>query len=356
MPLLPDQFDDFVIGTHKAVNKKSWTDLSLDLQHYTFPDMMSKGDKGVNVEATHRLEWVVQKTNTGSFEHSELFSRTKTVAKDLLDTAWVYWTKQLCSYMYDQDEDALQGDDPHKILSVLSPRIHSMYNDWFEGMEVAMWTAPTSSTQNPRVPSGIPFWVQKSDTAAFGFNGGAPSGFAAGAGNLLAAAVPNWANGTGTYATLTDDDGIDLIVKACEFCNFRAPHNFAELSGGKPRWGFYTVYGVVETLRKYLRNQNQSLGPDVAAYRGEVLLKGSPMIWVPALTNSVHEAYDSSNPIYGIDWKTMQWFFKKGRHKHITKPHTPEGAPTVREVYLINWGQFRCLNRRSNFVLTDSTT
>ena len=100
-----------------------------------------------------------------------------------------------------------------------------MYNDFFEGMEERMWTAPTSNTQSPRPPSGIPFWLQQSATAAFGFNGGDPSGFAAGAGGIDSDTYPNWKNGTFTYNAISDDDALDKWAEACEKCYFKAPRS-----------------------------------------------------------------------------------------------------------------------------------
>lgn len=355
MPLLPDQIDDFVTNTQAKVNRKTWVDLSLDKQKYWFAWLLQqKAKKNKPVDhGSYRKEFTVQTTNTGSFQDSEMFASVQTTVKDLNTTGYVLWAKQLCSYMYDIDEDLFQGS-PEMIIRTLEVRIHSMFNDFFEGMEERMWTSPTSSTQNPRRPSGIPFWIQKSATAAFGFNGGDPANFSAGAGNIAVADVPNWNNGTFTYQTLSDDDGIDKWVEAIDKCHFMAPHDFSELAGGKPDYSFFTTYPVLQVLRKYLRNQNDDLGGDVAAFRGNVLLRGTPVFWVPALTNTDSAAYDVSNPIYGINWNTFDWFFQKGRNRHMTKPMTPSNQPTVRKVYLINWGNFECVDRRSNFVAVDS--
>jgi hypothetical protein len=145
------------------------------------------------------------------------------------------------------------------------------------------------------------------------------------------------------------------LVEAIDKCDFMAPDEFAELGGGRPDYGFFTTYPVIQTLRKYLRNQNDNLGGDVAAFRKGVLLRGVPMNWVAALTNSDSAAYDATNPIFGINWNTFDWFFQKGRNQHLTRPMTPSNQPSVRKVYMTNWGNFECIDRRSNFVGYDST-
>ena len=351
MALYPEQLDDFNFAVHNAVARKgNWVDLSMPFQKYTFGQIVKRAAESKDY-ATNKLTWKLQTSNTGSFEDAGLYHRTNTTVKNLLDEGEERWTKQMCSKMYDVDEDSL-NEGMYELIRLAKLRYHSMMNDWFTGMEIRIWSAPSSSTQTPRRPSGIPFWLQKSSTAAFGFNGNDPSsGFAAGRGGILTSEVPAWSNGTGNYETLTDDDGIDLLKKATEFCYFEAPDSFAEIAGGMPDWSFYTTYPVVETLRKYLRAQNDNLGPDVFAMRGQVLVGGTPMVWVPALTQSTSDAYDSTDPIYGVNWNTMKWFFRKGMNKRVTRPLTPSDMPDVRKVYLTNWGNLVCYNLRGNFVI-----
>ena len=135
-----------------------------------------------------------------------------------------------------------------------------------------------------------------------------------------------------------------------DFCYFEAPAKFPELGGGNPDWGLYTVHSVLATMRRLLQAGNDNLGPDVAKWAGDVVVKGTPVTWVPSLTNSDSPAYDSTAPFYGINWKTMEYFFKEGRN--MVK-HPPTQAPnqhTVRIRVMDNWGNFVCYDRRRNFV------
>lgn len=351
--LYPDGLDDFNFAVHNAILERGkWADLSLNFQKHTFAQIVKRAADSKNA-ATNRLTFKIQTTNTGSFELAGLYHRTNTTVKNLLEEGEEFWSKQMCSEMYDVDEIAL-NETKDELINLARLRMHSMWNDWFTGMEIKIWQAPAASTTNPRPPSGLPHWIRKNDgsTGPFGFDSVDPTGsFAAGVGGILQSAVPNWANGTGNYETLTDDDGIDLLRQATEFCYFEAPDSFAELAGGMPDWSFYTTYTVVETLRKYLRAQNDNLGPDVFAMRGQVLVGGTPMVWVPALTQSTSDAYDSTDPIYGVNWHTMKWFFRKGMKTRVSRPLTPSDMPDVRKVYLTNWGNMLCCNRRGNFVI-----
>lgn len=348
MPLLPDQLDDFVNLTLDRFEKKNWVDLSLDLQEYIFASKMFKKHKDPE-EGGVRMNWKVQVANTGTFKDSELYGVDTTGVKDLTKQLTVEWSKQTVNFKYDIDEEVFQSD-AETIVKELKVREHSMYNDFFEGMEERLWTAPTSSTQSPRRPSGIPFWLQQSTTAAFGFNGGNPSGFADGAGGLSSTTYPNWANGTFTYQAVSDDDLLDKWAEACEMCMFKAPHSFNQLDKGENNWGFYTVYSVFSAAQKLLRASNDDLGNDLGKFRGEILFKGNPIKWVPALTDSTSAAYDSNDPIYGINWTTLEYKFQKNRNMIRHKPIQSPGQHTVREVHMDNWGNFRCTNRRRNFV------
>lgn len=352
-PLLPDKLDDFVNLTNhnyvKRQKKRGWVDLSMPFQHYTFAQRFFTKHKRME-DGGDRLEWKIQTDNIGSFTDFEFYGKVETAQADLTTKAFVEWSEQLVYYTYDINEKLMQATEPVKIVDELEIRIHSMYNDWFNGMEQRMWTAPTSDSQNPRRPYGIPFWIQKGSSAAFSFQGGDPDGFSSGAGNVAVGTVDAWKNGAFRYANLTDDDGIDKWVEACDKCQFTAPHNFNQLDAGKTDWGFYTTYPNLQVLRKFLRDQNDDLGGDVAAYRGTVLFKGNPVIWVPALTDSASSAYDSTNPIYGINWRVFDFFFQKGRNQQVLRPITPHNQPTVRKVFMINIDNFKCLNRRLCFV------
>jgi len=348
MPLLPDQVDDYVKLTIDNFTRKSWVDISLPLQEYIFPSKFFKS-KVLNEAGGPFLKWQIQVTNTGSFQDGELFGSALTNVTDLVQTAQVEWTKQVVSFAYDQDEDFFQAD-ADTIIRQLEIREHSMYNDYFEGMESRIWTSPTSSTANPRKPKGIPFWLQQSTTAAFGFNGGNPSGFSAGAGSISSTTYPNWSNGTFTYVNITQDDALDKWSEATDKCYFMAPHSFNELDAGNGKWGFYTVHSVIQKLRKLTQTQNDNLGSDVGEYRGTPIFKSHPVTWAPELDTAGRDGQDTNDPIYGINFDTLNWFYKRGRNMVRHAPQQLHPQYSTRNVILDSWGNMCCKNRRRNFV------
>lgn len=343
VPLLPDQLDDFVNLTLKNCKRGSWVDLSLDFQEYVFASQMFQGKAKTPEKGGSHLNWKVQTTNTGTARSSELYDIDETAVVDLTAEAQVPWTKQTVNFSYDLDEKVMQSDR-ETIIKEIVVREHAMYNDFFELMEEFLWSAPDTDSVTPREPYGIPYWLVKNDTE--GFNGGHYGSHSDTAG-LDTNAYPNWKNYTFECTDVSRDDFIEKVLKACEFCKFRPPRSYKELGGPgqKVDWGFYTTYRLVRQLQKYLEGANENLGVDLAKYAGSTVLHGFPVIWVPYL-----EQNDSEDPFYGINWKTFQWFFRKGRNMVRQGPIPKFGQHRVRVVHMDNWGNFSNWNRRRNFV------
>lgn len=346
MPLIMDQIDDFVETTLDVFVGKDglkWVDLSRDLNHYIFADRMV-GNKKMQVQGGPYVHWKAQVDNNGTARFSELFDKDQYNLKDLIQPIKVPWSKATANFSYDLDEDIFQ-EGKQEIVSELKVREHSMMTDFYELMEVAMWTAPSSSTATPRKPLGIPTWGVSSATAAFGFNGGNPSGFSSGVGELDASTYTRWKNGTFTYATISDDDMLSKVNEAIVKTNFRSPHDFRQLDKGYS-WEMYTVFDVIDQTQRLLKNSNDNVGRDLGKYRGRLIYLGIPITRVPALEDTSLDSGVTNDPIYGINWSKFKCIWKKGAMMRRGKPQQIPGQHTTRVVHLDNWCQFACFNRR----------
>ena len=342
MALNLEQIDDFVELTLNRFKKDEWVDISLPLQQYHFASRWFKSKKKPE-RGGPLLEWKLRVRNQGTAKHSGLYAVDDTNRVNVMTKGKQEWSKQTVNYIYDIDEEAFQSG-PETIIREMLLNEQGLYNDFFELMETAMWTAPSSSSLDPRPPSGIPFWIQKN--ATLGFNGGDPSGFSDGAAQIVTGTYPRWKNYTGTYVQVSRDDLVEKVVNACDFCYFQAPKSYPEIGGGESDWGFYTVHSVLATMRRMLQAGNDNLGPDVARWAGQVMIKGNPVTWVPALTNSESDAYDSQAPFYGLNWNKFEYFFKSGRNMVKHPPKQASNQHTVRERHMDNWGNFVCYDRR----------
>lgn len=343
MPALyPDQLDDFVNLTLKKFERNKWVDLSLDLQEFICASRLFRKGK-VRSMGGSKFNWKLQVRNTGTARHTEMFDEDVTNIVNLSTQAEVDYTKQTVNFSYDRDEEVFQTT-PEEIVNVINMRRHAAYNDYFVLMEEALWSAPASSSLSPRQPYGIPFWIQKNATA--GFTGGDPSGFSSGAAGVSTTTYPNWKNYSFPYTAVTRDDFVKKLKKAHTFCMFKAPHSFNELAGGQD-YEFFTTYAVLEGLELIVESRNDNLGTDLGTYNGgEIMYRRTPIIWAPYLT-----ANDTSNPFYGVNWKTMFLATKKGKQGIQWDP--AEKAPNQHSVKIVHgdgWSQIACENRRGNFV------
>jgi hypothetical protein len=349
MPLLPDQLDDFVALTRPKHTKKNfWQDISLELQNYCFADLIHPD--AVNEAATDSINFPLQVANTGTAKNTEMFAPDTTLVKDLAIKGKVVWTKQTVNWSYDVDEPEFQTDDFHTIVGVLHMREHSMWNDFFELMEENLWTAPASSSATPRRPNGIPYYIVKNATT--GFNGGAPTGHTTVA-DINPSTYTKWKNYTALYTDVTRLDFVKKARRASWETKFKPPHQYKELTTGKGKgknpYGYYTTQSVVEKLEELLDTRNDNLGADLHKYMGAVMIGGNPVHAVAYLE------VNDPNVFYGINWKKFSYYTHKNRNTHQYKPHQNADSHTVRNVFMDNWGQFVCTDRRSQFVLDTAT-
>jgi hypothetical protein len=348
--LMPDQIADTINLIQKNYDKKKWVDISMPLQSYEFASRLFQQKGRIPEKGGTHLNWKIQTANLGNAKHSALWAIDNTGVKDLTQECEVPWSKQTTNFSYDIHEKLFHSDKT-TIVEELKVRAHSMYNDYFTLMEEALWSTPTSSTQDPRPPLGIPHWVIKdaTTTPAGGLEGGDPSGFSAGAGGLSSATFDQWDNWAFGYTNVTRDDLMSKVRVACYNTSFEAPHKFPDLTGGddrrQNRWVHYTTYAVREPLERLAEDRNDNLGSDAMRYYGMVLINGNPLRAVPYL-----DANDSTDPWYGIDWSNLKYVYQRGAYMQKHPPQTNSDAHTVRDVFMDCWGQFKCLNRRSMFV------
>ena len=339
MALTPDQIDDMVSLTLNLFKRQKWTDLSLDLQEYISGSVMSK--KGVVERGGPKISFRVQTKNTGNAINTGLFATDNTQVDDVMTTGEVPWAKTTTSFAYDVDEDLFQSDR-ETIIRELKVRDHDAMNSLAELNEENLWTDPQGTTDTR--PLGIPHWIQKDPTE--GFNGGDPANFSAGCAGISVSDVPNWKNYTFSYNTVSTLDMVKKVKRALAYTNFKAPHPHPQLGYGNAMdYHMYTTYSVRDQLERIAESRNDNLGVDVAKYINKVIIGGTPVDWVPYLDSN-----DTSNPIYGVNWKVFRPFIKKGVNGRRTGPFRSAKQHTVREVHIDTWYNYCCYNRRNQFV------
>lgn len=339
--LTHDQIDDFTKATISNFKKLKWTDLSLELVEYVAAQFMAKA---TTEQGGDLIKFDVQTRNLGLAVNTGLYAQDVTGVGDVLVQGQIPWTKQSVNYSWDIDEPEFQTDR-EAIVRLLMLREHVALNDLTELNEVNLWSAPTGSSDNR--PMGIPFWCVKDATTTVGgaFNGGNPTGFSSGAANISSTTCPRWKNWTFGYTNVSKDDMVQKVKKALFFTEFKAPHPTPDLGYGKSNFTIFTTYAVREKLERLAEAQNDNLGADVARYINMPLIGGVPVQAVHYLTNN-----DSTDPVYGVNWRHLRPFVKSGANMRRSKPKVSPTQNTVRTVFIDTWMNFGCMNRRGLWV------
>lgn len=342
MGLTPDQVDDFVNLTTSNYKRMKWTDDSLEHQEYVSAQIISQ--RKVTERGGPNITFRIQTKNSGNARNTGMFAGDITNVEDVTIAATVPWAMQTTNYSYDIYEDLFQSDK-ETIIRELQVREHDALNSMAELQEENFWSAPADSTDTR--PMGMTFWMQKDATTTVdgGFNGGNPSGFTGGCAGVSSTTYPRWRNWTFGYTNVVPDDLVRKVKKSLAFTRFMAPVPHPELGYSKVDYAIYTTYRVQEPLERLAESRNENLGRDVARYINQVTIGGTPVKWVPFL-----EANDTSDPLYGVNWKYFRPFVKSGASMRRNPPKQAARQHTVREVHIDNWMNYIAVRRRGMFV------
>lgn len=355
VPLKPDQIADIVTNTLRKYDKNKWTDISTPLQDYVVMGRLLGGKK-VPFDGGTRLQWQVKVQNSGTAVNTGLFDTDTVDIADVMKTADCPWAMQKCHFGYDEREDSFQSD-AETIVKVIQTRRHAAQVDLVELLENNFYQMPTSASDSVELlkPFGLPYWIVGTGaTSTFGFNGGNPAAFSSGAGNLSSVTYPAWSNGNATYSAVSKADLVRKWREAATKCEFKVPVPHPAVDSGRSSWGFLTEYSVIQPLEELLESQNDNLGNDLAPKDGVLMFRGNPVIWSPWLDqNSVTEPGGLTlvDPVYGINFATFECVFKSGWFMKDSPPIRSASSHNVWAVFTDTSQQFRCTNRRRNFVL-----
>ena len=126
------------------------------------------------------------------------------------------------------------------------------------------------------------------------------------------------------------------------------PTEIPEYSSGFD-WAFYSTLLFKNELIKLVRSQNENLGAELSQFRSVPVFNGFPVKWVPAFEDTTI-INASSDPIYGVNWRTFELTGLKGWTNRESPPMRPTNQPTVRLMYKHLIMNLLCNNRRKNFL------
>jgi len=345
MALQADAIADILISTQKQLGPNKWTDIATDLQEYVaLPQILKK--ERVMFDSGYTIQWNVNVSfDSDRARNVGLFGVDNVNVADSLKTASIPWRHTTADYAFERRLVKMNSSASKIVDEVKKARSQGMLA-LAQRMEENFWSKPADSTDTV-MPFGIDYWIVR-DTSE-GFNGGNPTGFSSGAAGLSSTTYPNWANWTAQYTNVTRTDAVRKLRKAMTFTKFMSPVNIIPSYNKGDRYGLYTNYDVIYAMEELAEGQNDNLGSDVASMDGKVLVRRTPLTWVPYLdADSDMATYD---PIYGVNWGCFNPVFLQGEYM-VEDP--PEKAPNQHTVYVVHIDcsyNFLCTDRRRLFLV-----
>lgn len=341
MAVRPHDVDDFVLLTIDNYDKGKWEDLTTEYPNYASARLIKA--KGIEETGGAKLKWPLETGTVDTAANTGMYAQDNTAVGDIASMAEVPWTMQTTNWSYDIDEEGFQ-DDNLTIVDMLKMREHGAKTRMVELNERNLWTAPTS-TSDAR-PYGIPYWIVKDATTTVegDFCATAPSGHTTVAG-LDPATVTGWRNWAFGYTSATIDDLVRKSKRAMRHTNFEAPVAHPQLAfSGQMSQEIFTTEDILAALEIECENRNENHGNELTKYVNNVVMNGVP------IRISWHlNATDSSDPFYGIDWRFMRPFVKRGANMRRKIKESPTQR-NVRTVHYDTWMNYRCYSRRRLWV------
>lgn len=340
------QMADLIASTLPKIERRNWTELGPQLTDYVaakrlFAEHKVKKDGGTS------LQWKVR-PNIGAHARwvKPYDQDVVNVGTDVL-TADVPWRHSNTNWLIELHEVAINGASAEKILDLIQLRRTEAMISQIEQMEVAFWTKPPASTDE-LMPYGLEYWLVKEASTTGKFTTNLPAGGWSNVGGIVPATYTRWSNWTAEYTSVSKDNLIVLLRKAMEYTDFQPPVDFPDLTGPTQKV-LYTDVPTRLSLEQLAEQQNDNLGNDLDSKHGVTMIRGCPVASAPQLLTA--GVLMGKGPIYGIDWGTFEVVFLEGFDGVESKPMVnPLGHLQV-ITHVDSSLNFRCLNRRKNFVL-----
>ena len=143
---------------------------------------------------------------------------------------------------------------------------------------------------------------------------------------------------------------MEKIINSMDLCQFEPPVTRPDIvDQSKENWELLTTHSRLAAGRRLLQLGNDNIGDDMAARSGTVYIRGVPLNWVPAWTNSASENVRTDGIVLGVNWSTFKCFYAAGRVMRKRKAFQHPDMSNVRVRSMDDSLQLVCFNRRANF-------
>lgn len=241
------------------------------------------------------------------------------------------WAQYQNSWSYSTHE-LNENAGKNKIFDLLSVRRDRTVVESAEDLEHAFWRTPLSSTDKRR-PHGIFAILCQADISS------------ATSGDFNAYVGDYWDDSESAYSTIFglsctsvvnnrfaswyyDHQGkIDYTLfkklsTAIRKTHFQTPKLAGQSVDPQSDFANFQIYtndSVLATLEDFLRKADDSLGPDVGKYNGQVVFKQTPLTYIDDLDSAKKYVY-GTDPIVGVNWNMINVRLLAGENFKWGKP------------------------------------
>lgn len=342
--LLPTQMNDITKGGLRELTRLKYTDIAPSLQKYTAMRSLFTKDR-ITLDSGYGIQWDVNVSDPDSAANVGMGQTDVVDIVDTLQQAQADWRNSTTYYAMIGQEEAMNAGKA-KIVDIKTKRRAGSMKSLAYLME-SNWWGPPVALSDDLTPWGVNTWIVKNGTA--GFNGGVPSGYTT-IGGLNPTTYPGWKNYTAPYTNVTKPDLVKAWRLAARKTDFTPPIDGIPSTGTGTDYGFYTTLSVIQTCEELMEAQNDDLGPDIASQDHKLVFLSQVVNWVPFLDA------DTTNPVYGINFGDFKTYILQGWWLKETAVPVYPNQHTVSAWFIDLTYQMVCLNRRSQFVISNGTT
>ncbi len=359
MALGIEQIDDFVNSIHQKFtgeDRLAAQDISLPLQGYKYASRLFDAI-GKDEMSTSQCKWKLKVATNDNFQVVGLYHRDSSGRVNILDEGQLKWGMTTNNYHYDIDEEIFRVGGK-QIYDYIADHERDLMTSFYTGMENLMFGAgPSGPLVEPFPPVSLLWWITATsdstteNNATLGFTGAEPLGWSAsGVGGVSTSEYSAWKNRAFPYTTVDRDDFVEKVINSMDLCEFEPPITRPDIvEQTRPNWELLTTHSRLAKGRRLLQLGNDNIRDDMAAHSGSVFIRGVPMNWVPAWTNSVSVNARTDGVILGVNWKTFKAYSAAGRRMRKRKAFQHKDMSNVRVRCMDDSLQIVCFNRRSNF-------
>ena len=360
MALGIEQIDDFVSGIHQKFageDRLAAQDISLPLQEYKYASRLFSGNLKKDTMSTSQAKWKVKVDTNDNFAVVGLYHRDSSTRVNVLSEGELKWGLTTNNYHYDIDEEIFRTGG-RQIYDYLESLEQDLVTSFYTGMEDLMFgPGPSSPTQSPFPPVSLLWWITSTDDSTTennseeGFDGYEPLGWGSnGVGGIAATTYPQWRNRTFPYTNVDREDFVEKTINSMDLCQFQPPVKRPDIVDQKRHdWELLTTHSRLAASRRLLQLGNDNIGDDMAAHSGVVSVRGVPMTWIPAWTNSASANARTDGVVLGVNWASFKCYYAQGRMMRKRKAFQHPDMSNVRVRAMDDSVQLVCFNRRANF-------